>query len=50
MPIWKNRFGWASRKMCMSVYFARSAESPTISERSSASRVSAWPNGALVVR
>ena len=34
----------------MSVYLARSADSPTISGRSSASRASAWPNGALVVR
>ena len=49
MPIWKNRSGCASRKMCMSVYLARSAESPTISGRSSASRASAWPNGALAV-
>ena len=49
MPIWKKRCGWASRNMCMSVYLARSADNPTISGRSSPSRASACPNGALVV-
>src|SRR4051794_13439046 len=49
MPIWKNRSGCLSRKMCMSVYFARSADNPTISGRCSASWSSAWPNGAGVV-
>src|SRR3954469_1081601 len=50
MPIWKKRSGKASRNTCMSVYLARSAESPTISGRSCARRFSACPKGALAVR
>src|SRR4051794_39311141 len=49
MPIWKNRSGCLSRKMCMSVYLARSADNPTISDCCSASSARAWPNGAGVV-
>src|SRR4051794_8691655 len=49
MPIWKNRSGCLSRKMCMSVYLARSADKPTISDCCSASCARAWPNGAGVV-
>src|SRR4028118_853614 len=33
MPIWKKRSGWASRKMCMSVYLARSAGRPAAAAR-----------------
>src|SRR6476469_886016 len=50
MPIWKNRSGCCWAKMCMSVYFARSADSPTTEGFSAASVDRACPNGADAVR
>src|SRR6476646_4297296 len=49
MPTWKNRSGKRSQKMCMSVYLARSADSPTTFGFCSASLTRACPNGAGAV-
>ena len=49
MPTWKNRSGKRSRKMCMSVYLARSADRPTTFGFCSATVTRACPNGAGAV-
>src|SRR6188472_2585685 len=49
MPTWKNRSGKRSRKMCMSVYLARSADRPTIFGFCSAALTRACPRGAGAV-